>query len=83
MAHRITAIWDSKARVYSQAVVFANVPEAIRAFGVACSDANSPFRRWPGDYELHLVGEFDPESGKVTSVEWDTLAVPADFIEPK
>lgn len=46
---------------------------AIRAFADLVNDSNSQVYKHPGDYRLHLLGEFDPVTGKFNVFERSTV----------
>lgn len=39
---------------------------ARRVFDEACSDSRSELSKYPDDYELHRVAEFNNETGEIT-----------------
>lgn len=52
------AVFDKKARAYGPIVSAAHDAVATRDFVAACSDGQSALSRFPEDFELHGVGEF-------------------------
>lgn len=83
MALKITGVWDNKARVYTHVYVYPHIYDAVRTFEAGCADKTSSFARFPGDYELHEVGEFDQFTGQVRAVDAYPLCRVTDFIPVK
>lgn len=59
------AVYDRKAGVYSHPQYFRSNGEAIRAFTDAVNAEGTAFKKFPGDYSLHKVGEFNDDDGAV------------------
>lgn len=66
MKYSMFSIFDVKARTYSQPHSSANVATALREVAAAMQNPDHPFSRFPDDYALFYVGEFDDESGAIT-----------------
>jgi len=56
------SVYDSKAAVYSNPFVSLNQAVALRDFNRAATDSNSDISRFPEDYTLVELGEFDDET---------------------
>lgn len=65
MKLQILAVWDTASAHYENPWVAPTTQAAIRAFGDAIKDPNSPFGKHPADYQLHHIGELDTETGKI------------------
>lgn len=65
----IVSIRDVKTQEYLGLVQVKNVPEAIRQFVGLCLDPRSPMYRFPRDYQVHHLGSFDVDTGKITPLE--------------
>lgn len=64
MLQSVFAIYDSKAEAYEQPFFRQNSQVAIREFASACNESESKLNRWPGDYTLFHVADFDPWTGR-------------------
>lgn len=62
MIHRVYAILDSKAAAGLQPFFSVNDATAQRACAVAVNDANHDFGRFPADYVLYCIGQYDDSS---------------------
>lgn len=56
-------IYDSKVEAYNSPFFQRSTGEAMRSFEAACSDAGSNISKWPADYTLFEIGEYDDQSG--------------------
>jgi len=55
----VYSVYDVKAEAYSPLFMQAHDAAAVRAFGELLSDRQSLAAKYPEDYELHVVGEFE------------------------
>lgn len=53
---------------------------ALRGFKEACGTVDHQFRKYPEDYLLYHVGEFDPDHGLVAGWEPRQIAKATNFI---
>lgn len=58
----VYALWDRKVREYGQLVVAANDEAVIRALRDGIPKG-STVEKYPDDFDLMRLGNFDPESG--------------------
>lgn len=63
MIHGVYAIYDSKARAFMQPFFSMNHDTARRATAVAVNDPQSMLYKFPEDYTLHALGQFEDENG--------------------
>lgn len=80
MKKSIYAIHDSKVKAYLQPFFMRTHGEAIRSFGEICSDEKSQFNKYPEDFAMLHIGDWDEETGTVTKVEKTPLSKATDFI---
>lgn len=62
---KMFSVYDVKAGSYGSPMFVPTVGLATRTFVEVCADPQSPMSKYPGDYNLFELGEFDPNSGKV------------------
>lgn len=67
MKHNLYSIYDVKADAYLPPFTLHQDGMAVRAFRDCCNDDTHNFGKNPGDYTLFKLGEFDDQSGLVTS----------------
>jgi hypothetical protein len=79
---KIFSIYDSKADAYATPFFFKRDGEAIRAFTQLANDNNSQVGKFPSDYTLFELGEYDETTGVITPVETPrSLGLAQQFIE--
>lgn len=59
---KMFSVYDSKAEFYLPPFYFKSKGEALRAFSETVNDSKSTFYKYPGDFTLFEVGEFDETS---------------------
>lgn len=65
---KIFSIRDLKAGQYGQPFAFQNRGVAMRTFSNWCANPESFFSKFPSDFELFELGEFDLITGKYTEL---------------
>lgn len=68
MITKMFSVYDSKAQVFGTPFCFGTVGLALRAFTDLAKDPQSTVSRYPMDFCLFQVGEFDDNKGVVISV---------------
>lgn len=66
---KIYSIYDSKAEAFQLPFFAPAHGAALRMFERACNEKESDFGRYPGDYTLFCMGEWDPQTGVLDP--WD------------
>ncbi|WNK12678.1 MAG: nonstructural protein [Microvirus sp.] len=69
MKLKVYSVHDKAVNAYMQPFYCRSKGEAIRSFTEACSDGKSNFCKYPLDYLLVELGEFDDSSGLFESRE--------------
>ena len=65
----LCTVYDSKTMAYLPPITLKTKAEAIRSFQAACKDENSNFSKWPEDYTMFQIAEWDEEKGVVTNLD--------------
>ncbi len=73
MKHNAYSIYDSKAVAYLPPFMCHSEGIAIRSFTEACNSEGHQFGKFPADYTLFHIGEFDDETGKLVSVNPEVI----------
>jgi len=68
MKHLICGIRDGKAETFLPPFSVPTVGLARRLFGEAVNDKRTEIGKYPKDFTLYVIGDFDIEKGIVTSV---------------
>lgn len=63
---KITAVKDVKSDSYLQPQFVRSLPDALRAWEVVANEGDSLVSRFPDDFYLHHLGEFDVNTGVIT-----------------
>lgn len=66
----LVSVFDKVANLYSPVMTEVNQESAIRNFKIGAKQ-NAQISACPEDFELHLVGFWDDETGKVTGYMGD------------
>nr|QJB19143.1 MAG: nonstructural protein [Microvirus sp.] len=80
MKKLIFTVFDSKALVYSTPFFSVNLGTALRDFAAACNDKNTELNKYSQDFSLHQIGEYDDDTGFITSYNAINLGLAAQFI---
>lgn len=80
MKLKIYSVFDSKAKAYNSPFYLRNSGEATRGFADVVNDGKSQISKYPEDYSLFELGEFDDETGLITQYDAKTnLGVGVQF----
>lgn len=70
MVKQYYTIRDSKAGIYDERIFSCHTPgEAERIFHQLVNDTNTHIGKYPDDYDLYHIGEFNMETGKFRSTD--------------
>lgn len=75
-------ILDSATKLYLDPFVAPTVEAAIREFREHVNQEGSPLNRFPEDYTLFHIGEFDPDKGELVGFPPRSLGVAVTFVRP-
>jgi len=59
---KIFTVYDLKSRTYMKPFFATNTIEAMRSWMEICKDTNTQFYKYPDDFALFELGEFDPNN---------------------
>ncbi len=65
---KLYSIKDTITGLWTEPAVMNNNAEAMRAFKALTEDKSTMIGAHPEDYELHQIGEWDPERGAIENV---------------
>jgi len=77
---KVFCIQDVKAGVFHRPFIFKSVAEATRSFAVTASEGDTAIQRFPHDFRLKQIADFDDETGVLTPIVHVDLGSAADFI---
>lgn len=65
MKMKVFTVFDSKAEIFGTPIYSATTASGIRIFEAACNEEGRDFNKWPGDYTLFEIGEWNDNTGHV------------------
>lgn len=81
---KLFAVRDLKANVFLKPVADLNVASATRSFGLVVNEGSSMISKYPADFALYEIGDFDEVTGMITVAPAPTsLGIGTDFVEEK
>lgn len=73
------SVYDIKAEMFSPPFFMGTIGEATRAFRDLVNDSNTTPGKYPGDFRLTCIGEFDNVTGYLTTDSIDSLGFGTDY----
>lgn len=70
---KIFTVHDARAEAYLPPFYMRTKGEAIRAFETTVKDTNSQFNKYPQDYTLVELGEFDESTADIKLLDKPTI----------
>lgn len=64
MLLKVYTVYDSKAEAYLQPFYCKSKGEALRSFTEVCNDKNSQIGKYPEDFTMFELGEFDDSNAQ-------------------
>ena len=80
MTKILVSCYDIKADSYSVPFAVNTKDEARRSFGDALQDKNTVLGQHPADFILFVVGLFYEQSGELTAIEKERIALGSDYV---
>lgn len=79
---KIFSVRDMKAQVYLKPSVMSSVADAVRSFETVVNEGDSMLSKFPADFRLHHLADFDPLSGQISVLETPSdLGCALDFMK--
>jgi len=69
MVLKIFSVRDSKGEIFGQPFFQKTPGEAERSFKMLVNDSQSIPSKYPEDFDLYYIGQFDDQSGKVQPID--------------
>lgn len=69
MKSKVFTVYDSKTQVFRAPFHMRNEGEALRAWQSIANDENSEIGKYPEDFSLLEIGEYDDETGQFDQTE--------------
>ena len=82
MKLKVCVVYDSKADGYLAPFIARKTEEAIRMFNSTCKDENSNFNKFPNDFTLFEIAEYEDEKAQYLPYETKiNLCMASDFVK--
>ncbi|AXH75519.1 MAG: nonstructural protein [Microviridae sp.] len=81
MIRDMFTVYDSKAQAFGNPFFMENKSTAIRAFTFAANDKNSDIGRYPSDFQLYYLGQFNDEDASLTIINPAAIAFALALVE--
>lgn len=69
MKLQVVSVRDSKTETFNQPFFARTIGEAERSFSELTKDPKSFVSKYPEDYDLYKVGEYDDQTGLLTALD--------------
>lgn len=66
---KMYTVYDSKIQAYDKPFVLRNMAEATRAWSQAVNDPQTMMSKYPADYVLYEIAEWDDTTGKIKTYD--------------
>lgn len=76
----VYAVKDTKSQLFNNPFVQKTDGTAIRTFSAACEDPKTELNKYPSDFSLYNLGEYDPESGKIIQKDIIQICNASEFV---
>lgn len=73
MKSKMFAIYDTKSETYGDIVYAKTLAEADRSFATYCNNKDTIINKYPADYNLFQLGEYDQQTGEIFSLKQPLL----------
>jgi hypothetical protein len=80
---KMYVVHDSKAGLYNKPFYEVNNAVAMRGFEDAVRSGETNLSRYPQDYDLYLVGEFNEDTAEIKAVVPQHLCGARDYVAEK
>ena len=81
MRYFMFSVFDNATQVYCPPFIAATVSSALRDFAFAANDASTNIGKYPTDYTLFSVGEYDDQSGEIIPQVHKSLGLAASYVK--
>lgn len=81
MLKRLITIKDEATELFTPPVAVDTTAQALRMFADLINNPDTEHNRHPGDFDLYILGVFDPATGKIDSSEPQRLMRGVDAVK--
>jgi hypothetical protein len=69
MLYKVFSVYDHKAELFSQPFISPKTGSAVRGFSTGANDPSHDFSKFPDDFELFEIGDWDDGEGQFIQYE--------------
>ena len=80
MIQNLYSVRDAAGNLWTPPFMCRNDAEATREFQVGCERENSRWAKWPEDYSLWLIGQFDETTGEIAATQMEKICGAESFV---
>ena len=80
MLYKVYTVYDTKAEIYMNPFFQKARGEAIRSFTNLANDESTTVGKYPADFVLFEIGEYDDSSGELISGVHTSLGVALEYV---
>jgi hypothetical protein len=81
MIKKIFTVFDAKAEIYLPPFYMHSKGEAIRAFQTSANDQNLQIGKYPEDFTLYEIGEYDDSTAEIKTIKHLPLGKAIEFVK--
>ena len=82
MIHKVFTVYDSKAEAYMQPFFSPTTGLAIRSFSEVANNKDHAFSKYPEDYTLFEIGEFNDIDGSIKMLDAKkSIGIALDYVQ--
>lgn len=74
-------VFDNKTQIYCAPFVAPTYAAAVRDFAYAANQTDNSVGKYPTDYTLYSIGEFDDEDASITLLPPHNLGTASQFVK--
>ena len=83
MKNEIFTVLDQAMERFMEPFFAVTVRDALRGFGDVCVTEGHQFQKFPEDYALYHIGEFNPETGELKPMKPRKVANATNYVQPQ
>lgn len=79
MILKVFSVRDEKTRTYMRPIFDAHTASALRSWSEIVNEPSSPMCKFPSDFSLYEVGQFDDEQGQLIPIVPHLVATALEY----
>lgn len=83
MNQDIYTVYDKKTAAYGNLILASHIGEVTRSIERALGDPESALSKWPSEFQVVILGQYDKSSGKLMPSNVQVVLEVAALVRPK